>query len=103
MAPCSSSRTPVWRQQKSGRSAERLDVAWASACQLKLWPDIFLHPINDVTFVVQTYQLLNVDDHASFLRRHGKDPSQYRPDICHQVPESGYVVFDEHCSNRLRA
>ena len=33
----------------------------------------------------QGYQLLNCDDHASFLRRHGKDPAQYRPDICHQA------------------
>merc|ERR1711933_60033 len=30
-------------------------------------------------------QLLNVDDHASFLRNHQQDPSQYRPDICHQA------------------
>ncbi len=64
-------------------------------------PGVFLHPIN-VAIVVQTYQLLNVDDHASFLRRHGKDPSQYRPDICHQVPDTGYVVLGEHCADRLR-
>ena len=34
---------------------------------------------------MQGYQLLNCDDHASFLRRHGKDPAQYRPDICQQA------------------
>ncbi len=34
---------------------------------------------------VQGYQLLNCDDHKSFLTRHGKDPAEYRPDICHQV------------------
>ena len=28
------------------------------------------------------YQILNCDDHANFLRRHGKDPANYRPDIC---------------------
>lgn len=31
------------------------------------------------------YQLLNCDDHKSFLTRHGKDPAEYRPDICHQA------------------
>ena len=35
--------------------------------------------------VGKNYELLNCDDHASFLKRHGKDPAQYRPDICHQV------------------
>ena len=30
------------------------------------------------------YQILNCDDHANFLRRHGKDPANYRPDIVHQ-------------------
>ena len=34
---------------------------------------------------VQGYELLNCDDHANFLRRHNKDPAQYRPDICHQA------------------
>mmetsp|Transcript_25357 Transcript_25357/g.70942 ORF Transcript_25357/g.70942 Transcript_25357/m.70942 type:complete len:230 (-) Transcript_25357:40-729(-) len=31
------------------------------------------------------YALLNCDDHANFLRKHGKDVSVYRPDICHQA------------------
>ena len=35
--------------------------------------------------VGKTYQLLNADDHATFLRRHKKDPSDYRPDIVHQT------------------
>ena len=29
--------------------------------------------------------LLNCDDHATFLRKHDKDPAQYRPDIAHQA------------------
>jgi len=33
----------------------------------------------------QGYQLLNCDDHATFLRKHGKDPALYRPDIAHQA------------------
>ena len=37
--------------------------------------------------VGKNYELLNCDDHANFLRRHGKDPALYRPDICHQVRE----------------
>lgn len=31
------------------------------------------------------FALLNCDDHLSFLRAKGKDPSHYRPDICHQA------------------
>eukprot|EP00963_Diacronema_lutheri_P003357 scaffold281_cov318-Pavlova_lutheri.AAC.40 len=34
--------------------------------------------------VGKTYQLLNSDEHANFLRRHKKDPADYRPDILHQ-------------------
>lgn len=30
------------------------------------------------------YQILNCDDHANFLRRHGKEPANFRPDIVHQ-------------------
>ncbi len=40
----------------------------------------------------QGYQLLNCDDHKSFLTRHGKDPAEYRPDICHQVE-----AYDNNC------
>ena len=39
--------------------------------------------------VGKNYELLNCDDHANFLRRHGKDPAHYRPDICHQVKAAG--------------
>lgn len=35
--------------------------------------------------VGKTYQLLNCDDHANFLRKHKRDPAQYRPDITHQA------------------
>lgn len=35
--------------------------------------------------VGKNYELLNCDDHANFLRRHGKDPALHRPDICHQA------------------
>lgn len=34
---------------------------------------------------MQSYQLLNCDDHASYLMKHKKDPALYRPDITHQV------------------
>lgn len=35
--------------------------------------------------VGKAYVLLNCDDHASFLKKHKKDPALYRPDICHQA------------------
>jgi rRNA pseudouridine-1189 N-methylase Emg1 (Nep1/Mra1 family) len=34
---------------------------------------------------VQSYQLLNCDDHANYLMKHKKDPALYRPDIAHQA------------------
>jgi hypothetical protein len=35
--------------------------------------------------VGKNYQLLNCDDHATFLKKHKRDPALYRPDILHQV------------------
>lgn len=35
--------------------------------------------------VGKTYQILNCDDHANFLRKHKRDPALYRPDIVHQA------------------
>ncbi|XP_010666601.2 uncharacterized protein LOC104883743 isoform X2 [Beta vulgaris subsp. vulgaris] len=34
---------------------------------------------------VQSYQILNSEDHANILRKHNKNPSDYRPDIIHQA------------------
>ena len=42
-------------------------------------------PDKPALLFLQSYQLLDSDNHANFLRRHGKDPANYRPDICHQV------------------
>ncbi|XP_058725379.1 uncharacterized protein LOC131596668 [Vicia villosa] len=39
----------------------------------------------EVAKVGKTYQLLNSDDHANFLRKNKKNPADYRPDICHQA------------------
>jgi len=38
---------------------------------------------------------LNSDEHATFLRKHSKDPGHYRPDICHQVGSKMFlsIVF----------
>ncbi|CAK9253750.1 unnamed protein product [Sphagnum jensenii] len=35
--------------------------------------------------VGKNYQLLNCEDHATFLKKHKRDPALYRPDILHQV------------------
>eukprot|EP00887_Chlorella_sp_A99_P003266 scaffold9.g3266.t1 len=46
----------------------------------------------EVAKVGKAYELLNCDDHAGYLRRHGKDPAHYRPDICHQAsPACGWL------------
>jgi rRNA pseudouridine-1189 N-methylase Emg1 (Nep1/Mra1 family) len=34
------------------------------------------------------FQLLNCDDHINIMRKHNKDPQQFRPDILHQVGRS---------------
>ncbi|OIW20730.1 hypothetical protein TanjilG_21793 [Lupinus angustifolius] len=39
----------------------------------------------EVAKVGKTYQLLNSDEHANFLRKNNKNPGDYRPDITHQV------------------
>ncbi|KAJ7976622.1 Ribosomal RNA small subunit methyltransferase NEP1 [Quillaja saponaria] len=39
----------------------------------------------EVAKVGKTYQLLNSDDHANFLRKNNKNPADYRPDIVHQA------------------
>lgn len=39
----------------------------------------------EVAKVGKGYEILNCDEHVSFLKRHDRDPAAYRPDICHQV------------------
>ncbi|KAK2445236.1 ribosomal RNA small subunit methyltransferase NEP1 [Trifolium repens] len=39
----------------------------------------------EIAKVGKTYQLLNPDEHANFLRKQNKKPDDYRPDICHQA------------------
>ncbi|KAM7261070.1 hypothetical protein ACFE04_026545 [Oxalis oulophora] len=39
----------------------------------------------EVAKVGENYELLNGDDHATFLLRNKKDPKHYRPDICHHA------------------
>ncbi|PPD77084.1 hypothetical protein GOBAR_DD25992 [Gossypium barbadense] len=39
----------------------------------------------EVAKVGKSFQLLNSDDHANFLRKNNKNPADYRPDITHQA------------------
>ncbi|CAK9188487.1 unnamed protein product [Ilex paraguariensis] len=39
----------------------------------------------EVAKVGKSYQLLNSDDHANFLKRNNRNPADYRPDIAHQA------------------
>ncbi|XVE95782.1 hypothetical protein REPUB_Repub02eG0163600 [Reevesia pubescens] len=39
----------------------------------------------EVAKVGKSFQLLNSDDHAHFLRKNNKNPADYRPDITHQA------------------
>lgn len=31
------------------------------------------------------FELLNCDDHKGIMKKHNRDPKEYRPDILHQV------------------
>jgi len=48
-----------------------------------LWK--FLTPETVGHGILQNYKLLNCEDHATFLKKHKRDPTLYRPDILHQV------------------
>lgn len=39
----------------------------------------------EVAKVGKSYQLLNSDDHANFIKRNKRNPAEYRPDIAHQA------------------
>ncbi|XP_028761413.1 ribosomal RNA small subunit methyltransferase nep-1 [Neltuma alba] len=39
----------------------------------------------EVAKVGKSYQILNSDDHSNFLRKHNRNPADYRPDIVHQA------------------
>ncbi|XP_059646146.1 uncharacterized protein LOC132290836 isoform X2 [Cornus florida] len=56
----------------------------------------------EVAKVGKSYQLLNSDDHANFLRRNNRNPADYRPDIAHQAI---LTILDSpvNKSGRLRA
>ncbi|KAK3447002.1 hypothetical protein EUGRSUZ_A02611 [Eucalyptus grandis] len=46
---------------------------------------VFLLLIKLSDLHLQTYQILNSDDHTNFLKRNGRNPADYRPDIVHQA------------------
>nr|GMD43024.1 ribosomal RNA small subunit methyltransferase NEP1-like [Ipomoea batatas]GME08717.1 ribosomal RNA small subunit methyltransferase NEP1-like [Ipomoea batatas] len=39
----------------------------------------------EIAKIGKTYQLLNSDEHANFLKRNNRNPAEYRPDIAHQA------------------
>jgi hypothetical protein len=51
-----------------------------------------------LNYMLQTYQLLNSDEHANFLLRNNKNPGDYIPDICHQVGSKMFlsVIFSHY-------
>ncbi|KAE8125242.1 hypothetical protein FH972_020075 [Carpinus fangiana] len=53
-------------------------------------------------YILRSYQLLNSDDHANFLRKNNRNPADYRPDIVHQAL---LMILDSRInkSGRLRA
>ncbi|KAF5191256.1 nucleolar essential protein-like protein [Thalictrum thalictroides] len=51
----------------------------------------------EVAKVGKAYQLLNSDDHSSFLLRHNRNPGDYRPDITHQVGNVSLLVDVNPC------
>ncbi|MCE3216072.1 hypothetical protein HAX54_004734, partial [Datura stramonium] len=39
----------------------------------------------EIAKIGKTYQLLNSDEHSNFLKKNNRNPSDYRPDIAHQL------------------
>jgi hypothetical protein len=40
------------------------------------------------------FQLLNCDDHKGIMRKHDRDPKEYRPDIVHQVNSAHKITLN---------
>jgi hypothetical protein len=97
---CSSA--PRWRRAKSARrvacgaqpadvaASARVRAAAAAACSARdahraaLTLHAALRPV-----APQDYTILNCDDHPDYLRKHKRDPADYRPDILHQARRRG--------------
>ncbi|XP_021894524.1 ribosomal RNA small subunit methyltransferase NEP1-like [Carica papaya] len=62
---------------------EALVQKWQSIKKLTIISNDIL--VLNLLLYIQTYQLLNSDDHANFLRKNKKNPADYRPDITHQA------------------
>lgn len=41
------------------------------------------------------FQLMNCDDHVNIMKRHGKDPQMFRPDIIHQVRSEHSIYWNK--------
>ncbi|KAL9237920.1 hypothetical protein vseg_012413 [Gypsophila vaccaria] len=56
----------------------------------------------EVAKVGKSYQILNSEDHSNFLKKHNKNPAEYRPDIVHQAL---LMILDSplNKSGRIRA
>ncbi|EOY09005.1 Embryo sac development arrest 7, putative [Theobroma cacao] len=53
----------------------------------------------EVAKVGKSFQLLNSDDYANFLRKNKKNPVDYRPDISHQVLADDYSKLAFLCAD----
>jgi hypothetical protein len=83
-----------WHKQTIQK--ELLKTAYIMSCPyvcdaLVLW-------LMMLNYMLQTYQLLNSDEHANFLLKNNKNPDDYRPDICHQVGSKIFlsVIFSHY-------
>ena len=47
------------------------------------------------------FQLLNCDDHVGLMRKHNKNPQQYRPDIVHQELMAVLEIGRASCRERV--
>ena len=45
----------------------------------------------------QDYVILNCDDHPDYLRKHKRDPADYRPDILHQASRDAAAAAAVRC------
>jgi rRNA small subunit pseudouridine methyltransferase Nep1 len=72
--------------RRAGRGGPRIALFRpAAAATTPLSPTSSLSIPLSPSLPSQAYALLNCDDHATFLRKHGRDPAASRPDIAHQA------------------
>jgi rRNA pseudouridine-1189 N-methylase Emg1 (Nep1/Mra1 family) len=75
------------RNEEENREEEERESAIKTTRGRKIILILDMAQLETVKTKKGEFQLLNCDDHLNIMKKHNKDPQQYRPDILHQVSE----------------